>query len=327
MTREEEFAEWLRKDSEQTFRVSEKGRTTVVIKAMKNKDFTYLYTQDDYNDNGMRRGAVFEYAGIYYKGDGKLYDTDWRLRDIVPQIAQNKASDMKDAIASNVRKRVEQYLDNNKNNLAERELSPKYAEDLGYFRKYSSQDRVRNLFLQDVTSDAVVYECPYKFDVWSENSLLQYIANPEDFEKKQADTYIAEHQQDMLLDIEENEFIREELRKIEALEDSPMHRLKNIMETMRKSEARTVEVTLNKNGQMFTCKMEADRLRGVPYKGIYSMHGMATESRVAFENVYGRSAQFGPEDITDISYRKKSIYSAEPLAVEQAETAGLIITQ
>lgn len=329
MTREEEFAEWLKSENVQPFRVQGGiGRTTVVIKAPYSEDFTYLYAQSDNNGNGLRREADLSYAGIYYKRDGNLYDVKWHLKDILPQLAyRDMGANMRENVNRNICRKVENKLGNDKSNLTLQFLPKCYQNGLENFAQGALQRAVKDRFIKGVESTDICYVCEYQIRSWDDEDVLQCIADSDAYENAQADAYIAEHQEDILSAFMENDLIRTELQKLEQTEDSPIHRLRNIYGTMNKSDAKTVSVTLNKEGHTLTCKMHADYLSRIPYDQEYSTWGLLPQDRAMFENLFGYRSHIAPEDITDISYRGKSIYSAEPLEAQQSEAEGLIITQ
>ena len=332
MTREQEFAEWLKSENVQPFRTKSvtygSERTTVVIKAPYSEDFSYLYTQSDNNDNGLRRECALEYAGIYCKKDGKLYDVKWQLKDIFPKMTfENMAWEMVERLNENVCRKVEQRLANDKNNLSVKVLSEPEEIDLEIFKNSNMDTEVLNLFIGGNTSDSIRYQCEYRVRDWQDEDVLRYIADPESFEEQQAEAYIAENQERILLEFMKNELIVAELQKLEQADDSPYHRMRNIQEAVNKSEAKTVFVTVNKEGHTLSFKMVADYLSRTPYGNKFSIYGLLPQDQATFERLFGYNAKIAPEEITDISYRGKSIYSAEPLEAQQSETEGLIISQ
>ena len=116
------------------------------------------------------------------------------------------------------------------------------------------------------------------------------------------------------------------LQAIEADEDGQLQRIKRIMDAIEKSGAQAVKVTINKNGEEFTFKTSALELKRDPVS-YYSTYNIAAEDRKIFEKKFGRCANYKPEEIVGITYRGKSIYSAEPYAPEQSETTGMEIRQ
>lgn len=332
MTREEEFTKWLKSENVQPFRTKSvtygSERTTAIIKAPYSEDFSYLYAQSDNNDNGLRRECALEYAGIYCKKDGKLYDVKWQLKDIFPKMTfENTASEMVERLNENVRRKVERKLANDKNNLDVKELSEPDEIDLDIFKKSDLGREVLDLFISGSASDTIEYGCGYRVSNLQDEDILQYIADPEFFENKQVELYIVENQERILLEFMKNELIVAELQKLEQADDSPYHRLRSIQEAVNKSEAKTVSVTVNKEGHTLSFKMIADYLSRTPYGNQFSTYGLSPQDQAMFERLFGYNAKIAPEEITDISYRGKSIYSAEPLEAQQSETEGLIITQ
>lgn len=329
MTREQEFAEWLKSENVQPFRAKSvtygSERTTAIIKAPYSEDFSYLYTQSDNKDNGLRRECALEYAGIYCKKDGKLYDVKWQLKDIFPKMTfENTASEMVERLNENVRRKAEQKLANDKNNLSLKELSKEEKANLDIFKRSYMEDEVRDLFLYGMENDAIRYHCGYRVRNLQDEDVLQYIADPESYEDKEAEKYIAENQEKILLEFMKNELIKAKLQILEQAEDSPYHRLRNIQEAVNRSDAKAVSVTVNKDGHTLTFKMLAEYLSRTPYGNEFSTYGLSPQDRATFERTFGYNAKIAPEEITDISYRGKSIYTAEPFEPQQDETEEFV---
>jgi hypothetical protein len=59
-----------------------KGLNFIIIRLRKNADFDYLYTQRQYNNDHIERGNKFEYAGLYCRRNGLVYDCPYSVRDL-----------------------------------------------------------------------------------------------------------------------------------------------------------------------------------------------------------------------------------------------------
>ena len=107
--------------------------------------------------------------------------------------------------------------------------------------------------------------------------------------------------------MQKTNLIKSGLEKLEKEADSPLHRQRKILYALRNSPAKTVKVTIHKNGIEFTFRTPTTDV----YRGTYSKFSMPIKEMYQFEALFGRSASYGPEDIVDIAYRGKSLYSAE----------------
>ena len=233
---------------------------------------------------------------------------------------------MSDTVTDKVQRLIWQTIGNDRSKLSITELSNKGKESLDIAAKYSVDGKARELFLQGInSSEAVGYTCDFQFGGWSESDLLEYIRNPSGFIERQAREYIDTHQEDILWEFQRNDLVAASMKRMEANEDSPLHRLRNIMAVMNNLPAKTVLVTVCKEGTAFTFKTDACELRRDPFS-YYSTLNMAAPDRRQFELLYGRHSNYTPEDIIDISYRGSSVYSAEPYEPDQDEDEGFTMS-
>lgn len=79
-----EFTNWL-KSNEMTIYLKNKfGYPFMFIKLAKSPDIEYLFCQDNYRGDVLTREKPFQYAGIYCKRDGLVYDTQYSVREVEP---------------------------------------------------------------------------------------------------------------------------------------------------------------------------------------------------------------------------------------------------
>ena len=85
-------------------------------------------------------------------------------------------------------------------------------------------------------------------------------------------------------------------RAILADTKNPVHLIKKISAAMAATSAKTVNVTISKNGTEFTFKTEAFSLRG-DCGSHYNSWSIVAADRRKFEQLFGRSADYTPEEI------------------------------
>ena len=134
-------------------------------------------------------------------------------------------------------------------------------DKLDYALKYSAKETARKRFLDTVDFEPPVFQCHYDPDRWTEDTLLSCISDPKGYADKEAADYIAANQEDMLFDFLYHDAIVREYEALLADTGNPVHTVKRIMEAMRTTSAKTVMVTVCKEGTEFTFKMEAAELR------------------------------------------------------------------
>lgn len=82
------------------------------------------------------------------------------------------------------------------------------------------------------------------------------------------------------------------------------------MEAVAFTGAKTVTVTIRKDGQDFTFKTEACVLRR-DCTNTYGTWYIAAADRREFEKRFGRGAEYAPQEIMRITYGRKTLYEAE----------------
>ena len=322
MISKEELRVWLEDESYRPL-IDDSPRhgTQVFIKVPKDEEFIYLYRQYCYDkEDVVRRREDFENAGIYSKIEGKIYFAHGYFEDIDPEIeVKTYTNQMKENITKGVCAKVEAWVNNDVANLDVARLLGSDSKDLEYYRNYGVINDGRRFFLEGRTPEEITYQCGYSFDEWKRDTeLLSYLRNPSAFIEKEAQEYFAKHQERILLALNKNEVLKAELQGIENLKDTSLRRLRDVMTAARSTDAKTLSVTAHKEGQTLTFKMEANELRRDP-STYYSDWAMPAKDRREFERTFGARNHLYPEDIVDISYCGKSIYSTE-LYEEPVET-------
>ena len=298
------------------FECQAKGCHYTLIRVRKDADFDYLYTQRQYYTAGIKRGNDFKYAGIFCKKNGRIYDGQYEIRDLFsdPEVLKERTAEaMEGALKAAVRKAVEAVIGNNRSNLRITELSNTgEIKRLEQFQKYTAGDHARKAYLgSDETEDVeFTYSCDYQPERWTEDSLLEYILDPRSYVSAEAKAYIDSHQESMLSAFLEGDMVMAEYMAIMDNPSNPVHRVKRIMYAVSASSAKTVTVTIRKDGRDFTFKAEADQFR-CDCVSYYSDWSIVAADRREFERVFGRGAHYAPEDILRIEYARSVLYQAE----------------
>ena len=298
----------------EAFTFYEGGSHCTMIRVTKNDDFDYLYCQRNYHGSGIKRSSDFEYAGIYCKSDGFVYDDQTNIRVLRHEaLTRLGAARMLERLEAEVRGAVEAAIGNDLKNLKVQELTAeRYLNNLDYFVKHCAASRAREMFLSGA-DDWAAYRCPYEPERWTEESLLEYILDPEGYTAREAAAYIDSHQEAILLDFLTNSATAEEYVALAGNPRHPAHRIRGIMEAVNASPAVTVRVTIRKDGTEFSFKVNADDLRRDCGSSYITWH-IAAADRREFERLFGRGASYGPEHILRIEYARSVLYEAEVAA-------------
>ena len=296
------------------------GCHNTLIRVRKNADFDYLYLQRLYNRAGIKRDNGFEYAGIFCKRNGRIYDGHYKLRDLFDDpdaLITREAEFLQKQLEAAVREMVEAAVGNDRNNLRIAELSSKQdLEKLEQYKNYYSKEQARKAYLggddEDDEGFLFTYSCHYHPDRWTEDSLLAYILDPEGYVRTEAEAYIDSHQEAMLSDFLESDMVAAAYQEIIDNPSYPVHRVKRIIRAVSATSAKTVTVTIRKDGRDFTFKTEAAQFCS-DCTGHYSDYNIVAADRREFERIFGCSAHYGPEHILRIEYARSVLYECVAL--------------
>jgi hypothetical protein len=280
----------------------------------KNADFDYLYIQRQYHASGIQRRDNFDYAGVFCRRNGRIYDAQYAVRDLFDNrdaLEAREAEALHNKLKAAVRKAVEAAIGNDRNNLCIAELtSERDLEKLEHYKKYSAGEQARKAYLNNDDEDEgfdFTYRCDYDPERWTEDSMLAYILDPEEYVSAEAKAYIDSHQEAMLSDFLESDMVAEAYTVIIENPANPVHRVKRIMRAVSDSSAKMVTVAIRKDGVDFIFKAEACQFRS-DCTSHYSDWNIAAADRREFERLFGRGAHYGPEDILRIEYARSVLY-------------------
>jgi hypothetical protein len=308
---QEQFRAWLAKPNGDAFTFQDNNDHYTLIRVRKNDGFDYLYSLGTYKRGGIERSEKFEYAGIYCRRDGMVYDDQYSIRPLRhEELMRGGAAAMLRRLEADVRQAVEAAIGNDRSNLRITELVTQGSKDrLENHMKYGAASEARELFLHDEGGGAFTYRCPYDPPHWTEDSLLEYILGPEGYTAREAAAYIDGHQDNILYGFLANDATAAEYRAIAENPRHKAHLVKRIMQAVGAATAKTVRVTIRRGGVEFAFKTGADEFRR-DCGNYYWSHNIAAADRREFERLFGRG-DYGPEDILRIEYGRKVVYEAE----------------
>ena len=310
-----EFRNWLKlKSNEMTICLKNKfGYPFTFIKLAKSLDIEYLFCQENYGGDVLTREKPFQYAGIYCKRDGLVYDAQYSVCEVEPDagILGKSKEDLLSELIEAVRRRIEAAVGNDRKNLTVSKLTdPSLIRSLEYAREYGADREAREHFLDTEGFDPPAYHCFYTLDEWTEDSLPAYILDPEGFADREAAAYLEKEQEGILCDLLCSELVRAAYQALFEDSDNPVHSVKRIIRAVRASGAKTVHITILKNGVEFTFKTEAGPLCRDCTDG-YGTWQMEAPDRRKFEEAFGRNEEYRPEEIVRITYGRSVLYQRE----------------
>jgi hypothetical protein len=243
-----------------------------------------------------------------------VYDDQYSIRPLRhDKLMREGAAAMLQRLETDVRQAVEAAIGNDRSNLRITELVTQGSKDrLENHIKYNAEAEARELFLSDEGNTSFAYRCPYDPPFWTEDSLLGYILDPDGYTARESVSYINSHQDNILYDFLANDAMAAEYRAIVENPSHQAHLVRRIMQAVGASAAKTVRVTIRKNGVELTFKTEAGELRR-DCTFHYWSHNIAAADRREFERLFGRG-DYCPEEILRIEYGRAVIYEAEGCA-------------
>ena len=313
-----ELSKWLQDDITKPAVIRNGDYADTIIRVPYDDDFDFLFHQNSYNGEPLTVNANMAYCGIYNKLDGQLYDVKFPLKGKLDDMDSTKSMlDIEQQFNDDVRAFIEGVVGNDVDHLRSPSFEDaKYDNRLDDFRRNYADSIVTRMYLGGDSADDIRFQCGYYLDRSSSALMLRYLKYRDATVEEAATGYWQTHQDDMLLELRKNEILREKLRVLEANPNHPLHKQKAVMDAVKDSGAKTVNVTIINGVKEYRFKYSADRLsRYMEEK--YSAWDMPSKDRDGFYERFGRYSDFTPEDITEISYRGKTLYEADSLMPDE----------
>ena len=320
----EDFQQWLASgNGPVTIHSGEKADVLLTI-LEKTPSVDYLYRTSIAKDGGISWRNSLLFCGVYDGENHALYlakDAQAIFtRGPVPLVTEPGGSMMED-ICGKVNRRVEDILANDRSNLPVQEVTGWLAaRNLEHYQKYGAQTDAIQMLFEGRAPDGK-FHSGYAMEELPEAAFLAWLQDPEGFIQAEAEMYIKSNSEKLLQQFLESDALLAEYQALVQDTGSPIHRMKAITDAMKASGAKMVTVTVQKDGMDLTFKTAADSLMG--HRNSYSTYDIPAADRREFERLFGRCADYNAEDITRITYGKKTLYEAEPVQEEtMAESAG-----
>jgi len=291
--------------------------TTHYFRIPRDDVFDYLFRQSNYNKEKLQPDKL-EYTGIFNKLDNQVYDAQI---DALTSDPSNTYRKLRDVFEKEVKDRINRIINNDRSILAVTDVSEitniALKRNIEYAQEYRNSDYVRKLFLGGCTPEDIVYESDYIAEKFTSEDYLDYIIDKESVIDGFAVKWIENNQEDIFAEFISNDITKEELQKTIDNPDNMLHTIKEIMDIMKDTDCKTVNVTTIIDGKEMTFKAEADTLRR-DCKYNYSSWNLPASDRRAFEEFYGRNTNYTPNNIVCIKHGKNILYSNPMVRINQA---------
>lgn len=300
----DEFSKWLKSD-EQRFCDEVMGNTDLYIKIRYNDeiDLIYCFHRTVYGE--VIAGEDLEYQGLYYRPRGKLYDVQYKLHYRLRNFAELERGCETERVGFEkyVRERVEQIVSQYSDSIAVDDEARKR------FERYecSIDESARKIYLNETDTD-LSYKCEYSAEQF-EKYFIKYLIDREKIIRSVAEEYYEKHKDEIRDDIIFNILTKERLELYKQGKDKQIEIVKKIIASIPQ-DCKTVNVTTVIDGKELTFKTEASELRR-DCKSTYSTWYIKTPDREDYERLYRRCSGYKPEDITRITFSRKTLYERE----------------
>ena len=279
---------------------------------------SYLYSVPlDQNDHiSWRDGLAF--CGVYDAQHNALYLTESALYSITKgqaRFVEESIPSMAEEISDRINRRVEEAIANDRNNLPVQEVTGWQASrDLEYYRDHGVKESAVQQIFSNREPDGQ-FHSDYKLSELPETAFIAYITDPELFVQTEAEQHIKNNQEKFLLQFLKNDALLAEYQALMQDTGNPIHQMKAITDAVKGCGAKTVTVTVQKDGQELTFKTAAGSLTG--HRNYYSTSDIPASDRKEFERLFGRYADYNAEDVTKITYGRNTIYEAPAAPAEE----------
>lgn len=304
-----ELHEWLQGD-DPAMSVMGGLYTDALIKFPVAEGVEYIYIQSAPGTMICDRRGNFRFCGIYLRDSDQIYNGKFSMelvRDWVEDHERTETALLGDFNAA-VRLRMEEIVAENREKYAAQVLtSSRLKAELEHYREYESrEDAARRLLIASDPAN-IRFKAHFEHRKWGDE-LIRYLKDRDGAVEEAARDYIAHGGEEILLDFLKADILRE--RYIELLKDpsDPAYTVKAVSDAVEKSHAKYVKVTISKGGPEVTVVTEAAGFVG--YHSYYDPGCLLPADKEAFEQAFGKYADYTAQDIVRITRGTKTIYEA-----------------
>ena len=314
----DEFQRWLGLGTA-PFTIWQGEKAVVTLSRLeKNPSVDYLYRIGVGQDNSISWDSSMLFCGVYDREHRTLYLTKDSLRILMdgklPLVTEAGPS-MAGEISGRINQCVEEAVANDRNNLPVQEVTGWQAvRELKDYQEYGAREEALRRFFDGREPDGR-FHSDYTLDELPEAAFIAYMQDPEGFIQTEAEMHIKNNQEKFLLQFLKNDALLAEYQALAQDTGSPIHRMKAITDAVKGCGAKTVTVTVQKDGQEFTFKTSAASLTG--HRNYYNTSDIPASDRKEFERLFGRYADYNAEDVVKITYGRNTIYEALPAPAEE----------
>lgn len=319
----QEFQEWLENAAVPVLVLQKGKHLGSVVKVPATPEIDYLFGCETFYGERISWSDRLEFCGLYDRQHQALHLLDDPLPNFVSGLTEEECQDSTafgKRIAQEVDRYVEAAISNERSRLSVRELtSERNINSYRYYKGTEAGREAASLVFSGEKPD-VQFHSEY-YTSLTEDTLLSYLKSPEDYIKTTAEQYMRDNQEEFLAQFLKKDALLAEYQMLSQDSDAPVYRMRAITDALQKSGAKTVNVTVQKNGVELTFKTSAESLKGL--KSQYSTWYIAPSDRLQFRHLFGAGSDYSAEDIIRIAYGRSTLYEAPSAPAEDIEMQGM----
>lgn len=304
----QEFQEWLENAAAPVLVLQKGKHLGSVVKVPATPEIDYLFGCETFYGERISWSDRLEFCGLYDRQHQALHLLDDPLPDFVSGLTEEECQDSTafgKRIAQEVDRYVEAAISNDRSRLSVRELtSERNINSYRYYKGTEAGREAASLVFSGEKPD-VQFHSEY-YTSLTEDTLLSYLKSPEDYIKTTAEQYMRDNQEEFLAQFLKKDALLAEYQMLSQDSDAPVYRMRAITDALQKSGAKTVNVTVQKDGVELTFKTSAESLKGL--KSQYSTWYIAPSDRLQFRHLFGAGSDYSAEDIIRIAYGRSTLY-------------------
>lgn len=329
---EKEFVEFLKDNDSNDLCFETKYKKIKMHKEKYDNRFTILYSK---SESTALKQDDYEVAGYYDNIENTLYNSNYEIRDIVPNDNSILINNFENIITK-LCNEIYEYISNYVISHAEeyRKLGQPKFVDLSSWRESEIAKETEAFFINDNISKlkidiyGIEGNIKYSREYNNKKIIVDYLNNSKKIVKKYADKFINENKEELGKNLLVYEYQLEHLKKVKNNIDNKYDYVyvnKKILESIKDLDAKTLAITINYNGNEITFKYDFNRLlrkvQNADYKGYdycssyQKVIDFLNENNIKDERNCSET-EFNFENITSISYGKKILYEREKINIE-----------
>lgn len=312
---EQEFFDYLRSSNIYCDFHCKNDYEIIINKVPYNSKIDMLYFLEGREDYLFDLKSPLKFGGFYDKENNKLYALDYGIRTGILKWDYNderliSLEDINRNLKNDINNKIKEIINDNVDNIFD-------ISEVELMDEITDRDVITDFM--NGYSDTLERFIP-KYTKDKPKNILDYLTNKELFIEEESRDFILDNSTQILKGLKMIEIYKKQLKCIEEDENHPYHKVKKIVDAIKKNNCVTVNLTINKNGIEQILKYDADTLKNCYASSYLSTYHIGKLSdRNLFEENFGRSEDLHYEDIVKITYGKNTIYEDDNFKEKEIE--------